>query len=165
ATTDTLQTLNGDGSLRGEAVTTTSSGGLARTIQLDATGAGTAAAPVFDHITTDSTTTSAGASIETVTNYGASTSYEIGQTQASVSADGLTTTVSQAFTSASLASPGTWDRVTTDQTVVNGDGSLTETLTVTDGAAHTLETVQKNTSVNRQTVTTTTTLGTTNLFR
>jgi uncharacterized membrane protein YdcZ (DUF606 family) len=162
-TTDTLQSLNGDGSLRGEAVTTTSSGGLARTIQIDATGAGTAAAPVFDHITTDSTTTSAGTSIETVTDYGASTSYEIGQTQTSVSANGLQTTVSQAFTSASLASPGTWDRITTDQTVVNGDGSLTETLTLTDGAAHTLETVQKTTSANRQTVTTTTTPGTTNL--
>ena len=93
-----------------------------------------------------------------------STSDEIGQTQTIVSANGLTTTVSSAFTGASLAS-GAWDRITTDQTTVNGDGSLTETITVTDGAGHVLETTQKNTSANRLSVTTTTTLGTTNLVK
>ncbi|HEY7299466.1 MAG TPA: hypothetical protein VH684_16290 [Xanthobacteraceae bacterium] len=164
-TTDTLENLNGDGSLAGEVVTTTASGGLAKTIQIDASGSGTVSAPVFDHITSDTTVTSGGASVETVTDYGASTSNEIDQQQTSVSADGLTTTVASAFTSATLANPGTWDRITTDQTTVNGDGSLSETITTTDGAGHTLETVQKNTSANRQSVTATTTLGTTNLVK
>jgi autotransporter passenger strand-loop-strand repeat protein/YD repeat-containing protein len=164
-TTDTLENLNGDGSLAGEVVATTASGGLAKTIEIDATGSGTVSAPVFDHITSDSTVTSGGASVETVTDYGASTSYKLDQTQTSVSANGLTTTVASAFTSATLANPGTWDRITTDQTTVNGDNSLAETITTTDGSGHTLETVQKNTSANRQSVTATTTLGTTNLVK
>ena len=163
-TTDTLQNLNGDGSLVNETVTTTASGGLAKTVQFDSTGATTSAGPVFDHITSDTTTTSAGTSTETVTDYGASTSNKIDQTQTVVSPNGLTTTVYRAFTSASLAS-GTWDRITTDQTVVNSGGSLTETITTTDGAGHTLETATKNTSADRRTVTTTTTLGTTNLVK
>ena len=41
--------------IAGEMVTTTTSGGLARTVQIDATGGGTASAPVFDHITSDTT--------------------------------------------------------------------------------------------------------------
>src|SRR5207237_1901666 len=86
-------------------------------------------------------------------------------TKASVSNNVLTTTVPSPFTSATLASPGTWDRITTDQTTVNGDGSLAETITATDGTGHTLGTIQKNTSANRQSVTTTTTLGTTNLVK
>jgi hypothetical protein len=164
-TIDTVENLNGDGSLANETVTTTGSGGLARTIQIDATGSGTPSAPVFDHITSDTTITSGGASIETVTDYGASTSYKLDQRQTSVSNNGLTTVVTSAFTSATLANPGTWDRITTDQTTVNGDGSLAETITTADGAGHTLQTVQKNTSANRQSVTTTTTLGTTNLVK
>ena len=164
-TTDTLQNLNGDGSLVNEAVTTTTSGGLARTIQVDSTGAGTPTAPVFDHTTSDTTTTSAGISTETVTHYGASTSNKIDQTQTVVSANGLTTTVSRDFTGAGFVADGTWDQVTTDQTVVNGDGSLNETITVADGGGHTLEAIQKSTSTDRRTITTTTTLGTTNLVK
>src|SRR5262249_34524314 len=143
-TTDTVQNLNGDGSLVNEAVTTTASGGLSKTIQIDSTGSGTASPPVFDHTTTDITTMSGGPSQEIVTDYGSTTSNEIDQTKTIVSANGLTTTVFSAFTSASLAS-GTFDRITTDQTVVNSGGSLTETITTTDGASHTLETVTKNT--------------------
>lgn len=161
-TTDTTENLNADGSLISETVTVTSAGGLSKTTYTDSTGAGTASDPVFDHITTDVTTTSGGSSIETVTDYGASTSYEIGQTQTVVSANGLTTTTYNAFTSASLAA-GSWDQISADQTTVNADGSLSETTTVTNGAGDVLETVQKNTSANRQVVTTTTTLGATDL--
>jgi autotransporter passenger strand-loop-strand repeat protein len=164
-TTDTVQNLNGDGSLVNEAVTTTTSGGLARTIQVDSTGAGTPGAPVFDHITSDTTTTSAGTSTETVTHYGASTANKIDQTQTVVSANGLTTTVYRDFTGSGFVADGTWDQITTDQTVVNPDGSLNETVTTTDGAGHTLETTQKSTSADRRTITTTTTLGTTNLVK
>ena len=70
-------------------------------------------------------------------------SNEISKTQTIVSANGLTTTVDSAFTSTSLTN-GTWDQITTDKTTVNGDGSLNETLTTTDGSGHVLETVQKN---------------------
>jgi autotransporter passenger strand-loop-strand repeat protein len=164
-TVDTLENLNGDGSLKGETVITTSGGGLAKTIQADLSGAGTVAAPVFDHITTYNTAISSGTSTETVTDYGASTSYEIDQSQTVVTSGGLETIVSSAFTSGSLASSGTWDQVTADLITINSGGSLTETVTVTDGAGHTLKTVQKNTSANRQNVTTTTTLGTTSLVK
>ncbi|TWC00217.1 hemolysin type calcium binding protein [Bradyrhizobium macuxiense] len=165
-TTDTVENLNGDGSLVGATVTTTSNGGLSKTTSIDSTGAGTATAPILDHITTDVTTESGGVSTETVTAYGAvvSAGDEISKTQTVVSANGLTTTVYQAFTGASLAS-GSWDQVTTDQTTVNGDGSLSEAVSVTDGAGHVLETKQKNTSANRQVVTTTTALGTTGLVK
>jgi hypothetical protein len=164
-TTDTLDDFNGDGSLVDATVTTTTAGGLSKTIRVDSTGVGTAAAPGFDHIKTDSTASSAGGSVETVTDYGASTSNPIDCTQTAVSADGLDITVSKAFTSASLASPNTWDQITDDRTTVNADGSLKETITVTDGTSNTLQTTEKDTSADRRTVTTTTTLGTTRLVK
>ncbi|MDH2344191.1 phage tail tip lysozyme [Bradyrhizobium sp. SSUT77] len=164
-TTDTAELLNGNGSLKGEVVTTTTSGGLAKTIKIDSTGSGTVAAPVFDHITTDNTTTSAGTSTETVTHFGSSTSYKIDQSQIVVTSGGLETIVSSAFVASSLASAGTWDQVSTDLTTISAGGALSETLTVTDGAGHTLETVQTNTAANRQLVTRTTALGTTGLVK
>ncbi|PWT75507.1 MAG: hypothetical protein C5B46_02510, partial [Proteobacteria bacterium] len=160
-TTDTVEDLNGDGSLISETVTTTANGGLAKTVQTDSTGAGTAVAPVFDHITTDMTTTSGGASTETVTDYGASTNNKIDVTQTFVSSNGLQKIVSEAFTGASLAS-GSWDRVTTDQTTVSSGGSVNESITVADGAGHVLETTQTTTSADRRTITTTTTQGDSN---
>ena len=163
-TTDTVENSNADGSLTSETLTVTSAGGLSKTTSVDSTGAGTAAAPVFDHITTDVTTTSGGSSTEIVTDYGATTGNEIDRTQTVVSANGLTTTIYKAFTSASL-SGGTWDQISTDQTIVNSDGSLSEIINVTDGTPNVLETTQKTTSANRQVVTTTTTLGATNLVK
>jgi YD repeat-containing protein len=162
-TTDTLENLNADGTLVSATVTTTTNGGLTTTTQVDSTGGGTAAAPVFDHTTTDVVTSSASGSTETVSDYGASTANPIDRTQTVVSANGLHTTVSTAFTSASLDNPGTWDQVSDDLTTVNADGSLSETTTVTDGAGHVLQTTQKSTSADRRTVTTTATQGTTNL--
>jgi trimeric autotransporter adhesin len=163
-TTDTVENLNGDGSLANASVTVTSDGGLSKTIYVDSTGAGTAAAPVFDHITTDVTTLSGGNSTETVTDYAASISPsdEIDRTQTALTNNGLTKTVSTALTSASLAS-GTWDQITTDQTAVNSNGSLAETIATTDGHNNILETTTKTTSADRKTVISTTTLGTTNL--
>jgi trimeric autotransporter adhesin len=104
-----------------------------------------------------------------VTDYGASvsTSDLIDVTQTNVSADGLDTTVSEAFTSASLDNPGTWDQIIDDLTTVNadGNGSLSETIKVTDGAGNLLQNTEKDTSANRRKVTTTTTLGTTGLVK
>jgi hypothetical protein len=163
-TTATVENLNGDGSLANAAITVTTGGGLSKTTSVDSTGAGTASNPVFDHTRTDVTTISGGNSTETVTDYGASisSSDEIDRTQTALTNNGLTKTVSTAFTSASLAN-GTWDQITTDQTVVNSNGSLTETSTTKDGHNNILETTTKQTSADRRTVTTTTTLGTTNL--
>src|SRR5262249_40586827 len=131
--TDTVTTFNGNGSLAGAIVTTTTNDGLSKTIKIDSTGSGTAATPVFDHITTDFIAASAGGSVETVTHYGGTTSNVIDRTQTEISANGLTTTVSTAFTSGSLAAGG-WDRITTDETTVSAGGSLSETITVKDGA-------------------------------
>jgi len=164
-TTATVENLNA-GSLATETVTVTSNGGLSKTISIDSTGGGTASAPIFDHITTDITTTSGGASTETVADYGAAqvVSDEIDRTQTVTSANGLTKSIYSAFTATSL-SGGAWDQISTDQTTVNSDGSVTETDTVTDGSGHVLETKQKATSANRQVITTTTTLGSTGLAR
>ncbi|QOZ33208.1 hypothetical protein XH92_17280 [Bradyrhizobium sp. CCBAU 53421] len=164
-TTDTLESLNGDGSMNTEAVTITTSGGLAKTSESDNTGLTSGSAALFDHITTDNTVTSGGTSTETITGYGASTSYKIDEKQIVVTSGGLETIVLSAFTSNSLAGSGTWDRVTTDLITINNGGSVTETTTTTDGAGHILQTVQKNSSANRQNTTTTTTLGTTGLVK
>ena len=163
-TTDALENLNGDGSLNSGILTTTS-GGSAKTIQINSTGSGTVAVAVFDHTTTDNTTSSGGISTETVTDYGASIANEIDQTQTVVSANGLTTTVYSDFTGAAFVADGSWDQITTDQTTVSSGSSLGETITVTDGASHTLQTTQKTTSADRRIVTTTTTLGTSGLVR
>ena len=104
-----------------------------------------------------------GSSTETVIQYGGSLSNEIAETQTTTSANGLTITTDSDFTGANGVADGAWDQITVDQTVVNGDGSLTETATVSDGNSHVLETTVKNTSADRKTVTTTTTLGTTGL--
>jgi len=164
-TTDTLENLNAVGTLVNATKTITA--GLTTTTYVDSTSAGTKDAPVFDHITKDETTSSGGASTETVTDYGASTDNPIDRTQTVVSASGLDTTVSQAFTGASLADPAaaTWDQVSDDQTTVNADGTLKETITVTDGAGHVLQTTQTYTSADRRTVTTTTSQGTTGLVK
>ena len=163
ATTATVSALNADGSLIHQSVTATSANGLSKTIEVDSTGATSGGAAVFDHITTAVTTTSGGASTETVTDYGASTSNLIDVNRMTVSADGLTKTVYSDFTGASGVADGTWDQVAVDQTVVNGDGSLTETITVSDGASHVLGQTVKTTSADRKTVTVTTTEGTTGL--
>ena len=165
AATDTLSNLNGDGSLANEAVTTTSADGLSETVQVDTTGATANGSPVFDHTMTDVTVHNAdGSTTETVTNYGATTSNPISETVETTSANGLTKTIDSAVTAASLAS-GAFDAVTTDAIVVNSDGSLTETITDKDGYGNVLDTTVKQTSADRRTVTTTTTLGTTDLFK
>jgi trimeric autotransporter adhesin len=164
-TTDTTTQYAATNVFVGETVSTTSADGLWVTTQTDATGAGTASAPTFDHISVDHTVhNSDGSTTETLMNYGATTSNVIGETTTTTSGNGLSITTDQAFVASSLAA-GTWDRVTTDNTVVNSDSSLTETTTTLDGHSNTLQTVVKSTSANRQTVTTTTTLGSTNLAK
>ncbi len=164
-TTGLEEDLNGNGSLIDATETVTSDGGLSKTTYTDATGAGTASAPTYDFETTDMTTTSAGVSTEIVTDYGVSTSDEIDQTKIVTSANGLTTTTYSDFTGANFVADGSWNQITTDQTTVNSDSSLTEVITTTDGYGNVLETTTKQTSANRQSVTTTTTLGTTNLVK
>jgi hypothetical protein len=164
-TTATLSNLNADGSLVNQMVTATSANGLSKTTQLDSTGAVSGGAAVFDHTTTDMTTMSGGACTETVTNYGATTSNLIDVTRTAVSANGLTRTVSRDFTGAAGIADGTWDSISVDQTVVNADGSLTETVTLSDGASHLLNQTIKTTSADRRTVTSTSTKGTSGLVR
>jgi hypothetical protein len=164
-TSATLSNLNADGSLINQVVTATSANGLSRTTQLDSTGAVSGGAAVFDHTTTDVTTTSGGTSTETVTDYGATTSNLIDVTKTTVSANGLTRTVSRDFTGAGGIADGSWDKISVDQTVVNADGSLTETVTMSDGASHLLNQTIQATSADRRTVTTTSTKGTSGLVK
>ena len=165
ATTDTLSSFNGDGSLGNETITTTSADGLTKTFETDTTGSLVNGAPVFDHMAIDATVHNGdGSTTETVTDYGATTAYLIDKKQTTTSANGLTITTDQAYTAGSLAS-GSWDRVTTDATQINADGGLTETITDKDGHGNVLDATIKQTSANRQTVTTTTTLGTTGLVK
>ena len=165
-TTGLEEELNGDGSLIDATETVTAVGGTSKTAYTDATGAGTASAPTYDHETTDVTTTSGGASTEVVTDYGALTSDEIDQTEIVTSADGLTTTTYSDFTGANFVADGNWDQIVTDQTSVDNSSetaNVTETVTTTDGYGNVLETQTQVTSEDRRTVTTTTTLGTTGL--
>ncbi len=165
ATVDILSNLAANGTLANQTVTTTSADGLSKTIQINTTGATSNGSSTFDHTTSDVTVhNSDGSTTETVTDYGATTSNLIDKTQTTTSGDGLTTTIDKAFMAASL-SAGRWDRVSTDATVVNSDGSLTETITDNDGYGNILDTTVKQSSGNRQVVTNTTMLGTTNLVK
>ena len=161
--TETVTNLNADSSLNNETVTTTTADGLSKTVQSNTTGATSSGAPAFDHTTKNITSTAGGVSTETITDYGASTSNLIDVTQTVTSADGLTKTVSLDFTGALGVADGTWDQISVDHTVANADGSLTETVTLSDGAGHTLGQTVTATSADRRTVTTTSTLGTTGL--
>lgn len=169
-TTDTASALNADGTLLAQTVTQTWStvSDLEKTIQVDSTGATTSGgSAVFDHTTTDETLIADGGSVETVTDYGASTANLIDVTMTIVTDKGLTRTVFSDFIGVNGgAADGGWDQIATDQTQVNGDGSLTETITVSDGHnINILDQTVKLTSTDRRTVTTTSTLGTSGLVK
>jgi hypothetical protein len=67
--TTTAIDANADGSLRDETVSTVDTTGLLKTSKVDSTGAGSAAAPVFDQISSDNTVVNADSSrTETVTD-------------------------------------------------------------------------------------------------
>ena len=125
-TTDTLANYNPDGSLLNETVTTTSSNGLSVTMQTDANGAVDASGnPVFDVTTVDSTTVNSdGNRTETVTQTkGTGTqAVQASQTVTTTSANGLSKTTT-------VNIDGKVDYTTTDDTVLNADGSRTETVT------------------------------------
>ena len=165
-TTDTVENLTGNGTLVNEAVTTTAAGGLSKTTQVDSTGAtGTGGAPVFDHTTTDVTVQNGdGSSTETIIETGSAGAL-IAKSEILISANGLTTTTYSDFTGANGKADGSWDSETVDATTVNADNSLSETITNYDGFGNVLSQVVKATSADRRTVTTTTTLGTTNLIK
>ena len=118
-TTDTLANYNPDGSLRNKTVTATSANGLSVTAQTDHAGSGT-----FDTTATDNTVLNTnGSRTETVTNKSANGT-QTGQTVTATSANGLSKT-------ATVNIDGKVDYTTTDNTLLNNDGSSTETVTQT----------------------------------
>jgi hypothetical protein len=123
STTETVTDLSGNGTLIDQAVKTTSSSGLSVTTQADPTGDG-----IFDLTKTDVTAINAnGSKTETVTDLSANGTL-IDQSVTTTSANGLSVT-----TQSDLTGNGKFDLTRTDVTVLNADGSKTET--VTDSSA------------------------------
>ena len=126
--TDVVSDLNSDGSLKDKVVTTTSANGLSTTIQRDATGSGS-----FAQIDTDVTVHNAdGSEVETTTSRNADGSLRQREVT-TTSADGLSKTIQW-----DDAGSGSFDRTATDVTVVNANGSKTDTVTNlnADGTTH-----------------------------
>ncbi len=103
----------------GQTVTTTSANGLSATTQQDRTGAGT-----FDRDHSDVIAVNAdGSRTETVTDTSANGTL-LDQTVTTTSADGLSVT-----TESDYDRQRQFDQIRTDVTVLNADGSKTETVT------------------------------------
>lgn len=118
-TTSTLADDAPNGSLVNETVTATSANGLSITARTDANGD-----DVFDATTTDNTLLAAnGSRTETITTTSANGT-QTAQTVITTSANGLSKT-------ATANIDGKVDYTTTDNTVLNTDGSTTETVTRT----------------------------------
>ncbi|MGR9259173.1 hypothetical protein [Rhizobium leguminosarum] len=142
-TTNTVSTLNADGSLVGKTVTVTTADGLSKTSSTDANGD-----TVYDLVVTDAiTTNSDGSRTETVTSKNANGA-TIATTSTNTSADSLTQTVKT-----DANGDGVFEDTTTDVIVLDGTGKRTETVTSrsADGTlnAQTITEV----SANRQTTT------------
>ena len=145
STTETLTDVNGAGVLLDRTVTTTSaSTGTAPdgspvetvTIDRDPTGAGYTAQQEIDTYNADGSTSM---TISDLTRNGTL----IDQTVSSVSASGLTRTVQTDSTG-----DGIFDLTETDATVVNADGSQTETVTDTNSDSSMRDQTVTNTSAN-----------------
>jgi hypothetical protein len=102
-----------------QTVTTTSPNGFSTTVQADLNGDG-----AFDGLQTTVTALSAdGSATVTVTDFNGAGTAQIGKTVTTTTADGLTTTKSVYIDSHTVA-----DQAETDTTVVNADGSRTQTV-------------------------------------
>src|SRR5262249_5535526 len=118
AVVDTVSHLNPNGSLLDRTVTTTSANGLSATTQFDANGDG-----VFDLTRTDVTVLNAdGSRTRTMTETNANASVRDGMVT-TVSATGLSSTVKT-----DLNGDGVFDLITVSNTVLNSDGSTTQTV-------------------------------------
>ncbi|MDE3238078.1 MAG: matrixin family metalloprotease [Paracoccaceae bacterium] len=116
-TTETLTTTNlTTGTLRNQSITTTAANGLSGTVKTDSTGDA-----YFDEIRTWATQTNGNATVSDV-HYNQDGSESSG-TYSSTSANGLSVT-----SQTDRNGDGTWDSTTTDVTVINADGSRTETV-------------------------------------
>ncbi|MCK1494931.1 hypothetical protein IVB14_32120 [Bradyrhizobium sp. 180] len=152
--TQTVKAISANGTLEAETVTTTSANGLSVTTQLDATGAVSGSNPVFDHVRTDVTVLTAdGSKTKTATDTSASGAM-LDQTVTTTSANGLSVTTQQDVTGATNAGNPVFDRTRTDVTVLNADGSKTETVADTSADGSMLDTTVTTTSANGLSVTT-----------
>lgn len=119
STTETLTDFNTNGSIKDRAVTITSGDGMTVTTTRDNNGDGVndQTDVIQRHVD--------GSSVETVTNF--ASGVVSGRTILTTSVDGLTRTTQQ-----DLNGDGTIDRTRSDVTVVNFDGSRSETITDTN---------------------------------
>ena len=116
---ETITDTNADGSIRGRMVVTTSANGLSKTTQSDLDGNGS-----FDLTTTDSVVFNADASrTETISELNGNGTLR-DKTVITTSGNGLAKT-----TQLDIDGIGGFDRTQTDVTVINADGSRTETIT------------------------------------
>ncbi|MBV9479194.1 MAG: hypothetical protein JO249_00365, partial [Acidobacteria bacterium] len=127
----TVMDVNPDGSLNDETVTTTSANGLSITTQRDTTGLlDTTGKPIFDQTRTDLTILNAdGSRTETVTDLNHDGSLR-DETVRTTSANGLAI-ATKWDTTGLLDATGkaSFDQTRADVTVLNADGSRTETVT------------------------------------
>lgn len=123
---ETVTQNNADGTLRSKTITTWSADGRTRSVQVDADGDG-----LIEQISS-AVVNAGGSKTSTVSHYNGNGTLR-DRTTSTVSADGLSTS-----TSLDLDGNGTTDRQQTDITVVNADGSRTETIANlnADGSLH-----------------------------
>lgn len=142
--TSSVHSPNGT-TLLSRSVATTSANGLSQTMQVDANGDGT-----YDAITTLTTVINGdGSSTVTATSKNGDASVQIGKSITTTSADGLSVT-----TQTYLNAQATPFQTVTDVTVLNGNGSLTQTVTHFDGT-NLVQTGKTVTNVSADRLTTT----------
>ncbi len=115
--TETVSEFNTNGTLHDRAVTTVSADGLTRTTQIDNTGSG-----IFDRSQTEVTTLNLDGS-RTDSAFAGAGSASAGSVVTTTSGDGLSVTTQRDTTG-----DGKFDQKQTDVTVLNADGSRTETV-------------------------------------
>ncbi|MGN8119837.1 hypothetical protein ACTJKX_36640 [Labrys sp. 22185] len=143
STTKMISNFGPNGTLISRGLSTTSANGLTRTTGSDLNGDGS-----YDAVTTDVIVRNTdGSSTETVTDTSANGAL-IGKSVITTSANGLTSTKQQ-----DLDGNGTIDRTTTDAIVLNGDGSRTESVSVTSNSGALLSKTVTTDSANRLTST------------
>ncbi len=149
--TDTIWDTNASGATTYKLISSTSASGLDKMVQVMPTDGVTVGS-----ITKDITTLNAnGTSVDTVSSYNGAGQLR-SRTARTTSADGLSVT-----TTADVNGDGVVDETTTDVTVVNADGSRTETVTTKYAVSNTQKSKTiTTTSANGLSVTTDTTVNT-----
>ncbi|WP_298355284.1 DUF4214 domain-containing protein [Rhodoblastus sp.] len=136
--TDTVWDINSSGATTDQIVTTTSSDGLDKTVQIQADGGG-----VVTETVSDTTTLNADGSKTTVQSTLAGNGVLLNKEVRTTSADGLTIN-----TTYDVNGDGVVDETASDVTTLNADGSKTETVTTTYAGGSTKSTSVTNTSAN-----------------